>query len=82
MIDVREVHPAEPWRQVLDHVMIDNLEAALFLEMGYVASAPGQEVVQTDNPRALIYQPVTKMRSNEASSAGDKRYPFRSSSHS
>ena len=76
MIDVREANPPKPRRKVVDHVMLDQLEARVADQVRDVAAPAGEEAVQADDASARNDKPVAKMRTNEARTAGNKRNPL------
>jgi hypothetical protein len=58
--------------------MIHKFEPALVLQMRDIAGAAGEEIIETDDPRALFDQTVAKVRSDESRPARNKRNPFSS----
>src|SRR5205809_7208315 len=66
----REVEHALEWPLHLDevgHVVQDQLEVRVALQMVEVRSVPGDEVVHPDHPVAQREQPVAEMRTEESS---------------
>ena len=83
MIDAGEAGAAftQRLRNLVDHVLLDQIESALALEVAQVLRAAGKEAVQADDARALLDQPVADVRPDEPGTAGDQRDRFRLTLH-
>jgi len=68
MIDVRELRSAaaEPLRQLVDHIMLDEFEAAFVLKMAEIVGTPRLEIVETDHVRAIGQEPIAQIGTDEA----------------
>ena len=73
VIDVGEMKVARHRDRRLDHVMLDQLEAGVAVEMAEVLAAAGEEIVDADDARALGNQAVAQMRADKARPAGNER---------
>jgi len=56
----------------MGHIMPENLEALVVEKVVDVPLGSGKEVVETDNFMSLIQKPLTHMRAQKASTAGDQ----------
>src|SRR3954464_15458540 len=61
---------AEPLRQWRDHITLEELEAALPLQVSKIVQPARLQIVERDNMRAFRQQPVDEVRSDEAGTAG------------
>ena len=75
VVNVREFQAAapQPLRQRVNHIMFDEFEATLALEMREIVGTAGLQIVQANHLRAVADQPIAQMRTNEAGTAGYER---------
>jgi len=71
MVDA--VWPERP-RQFLGHVMLDEVEAAIALQMRQIVRATRLEIIDAEDPPTVTDQPIDEIGSNESGSAGNERY--------
>src|SRR5690348_13707213 len=75
MIDVGELDaPAtQPLRQIVDHVVLDEFEIGLMLEMAEVLCPSRLKIVDANHVRAFGDQSVAQVRTDEACTPRHKR---------
>src|SRR4051794_14319078 len=68
MIDVGEFDPpaAQPLRQLVDYVMLDEVEPRFVLEMPQILGPSGLEIIDANHLRALADEAVAEVRTDEA----------------